>query len=97
MAKDGKFVFRPGAVAATKMTPGGEVRIVDRKNFPVTTIAAAIVRLKPSGLREMRPHYIENTGTRIWCSWRFSRMIRTRIFRQRSGSRIRRRGLWMSI
>jgi oxalate decarboxylase len=32
------------------------VRIVDKKNFPVTNIAAAIVRLKPGGLREMHWH-----------------------------------------
>ena len=55
-AVDGKFVFRPGTMAATKATPGGEVRIVDRKNFPATNIAAAIVRLRPGGLREMHWH-----------------------------------------
>ena len=31
----------------TKATAGGEVKIVDNKNFPVTDIAAAIVTLKP--------------------------------------------------
>ena len=53
---DDKFVFRPGDMPATKSTPGGEVRIIDRKNFPVTNIAAAIVRLKPGGLRELHWH-----------------------------------------
>ena len=51
-----KFVFRPGAMPPSKQTAGGEVRIIDRKNFPVTDIAAAIVRLKPGGLRELHWH-----------------------------------------
>jgi oxalate decarboxylase len=51
-----KFVFRPAGMAPTKQTAGGEVRIIDRKNFPVTDIAAAIVRLKPGGLRELHWH-----------------------------------------
>ena len=40
----------------TKITPGGEVKIIDSKNFPVTPIAAAIVTLKPGGLRELHWH-----------------------------------------
>jgi oxalate decarboxylase len=32
------------------------VKIVDNTNFPVTNIAAAIVRLKPGGLRELHWH-----------------------------------------
>jgi oxalate decarboxylase len=55
-AIDEKFVFRPGQMAATKTTAGGEVKIVDRRNFPVTNIAAAIVRVKPGGLRELHWH-----------------------------------------
>jgi oxalate decarboxylase len=53
---DDKFVFRTGDMAPTKTTAGGEVKIVDGKNFPVTNIAAALVRLKPGGLREMHWH-----------------------------------------
>ena len=53
---DEKFVFRPGNMPVTKATAGGEVKIIDRKNFPVTDIAAAIVRLKPGGLRELHWH-----------------------------------------
>jgi oxalate decarboxylase len=53
---DEKFIFRPGDMKPTKMTAGGEVKIVDNKNFPVTDIAAAIVRLKPGGLRELHWH-----------------------------------------
>src|SRR6202012_660145 len=39
-----------------KVHKGDEVKIVDRKNFPVTNIAAAIVTLKPGGLRELHWH-----------------------------------------
>ena len=39
-----------------KVTRGGEVKIIDSKVFPVTPISAAIVRLKPGGLRELHWH-----------------------------------------
>jgi oxalate decarboxylase len=48
--------FRTSEMKPTKLTQGGEVKIVDSKNFPVTPIAAAIVRLKPGGLRELHWH-----------------------------------------
>jgi oxalate decarboxylase len=39
------------------VTPGGTVRIVDSTNFPIaTTIAAALVEIKPGGMREMHWH-----------------------------------------
>ncbi|SFJ15425.1 oxalate decarboxylase family bicupin [Thermoflavimicrobium dichotomicum] len=39
------------------ITPGGTVRIVDSTNFPIsTTIAAALVEVKPGGMREMHWH-----------------------------------------
>ncbi|MCD9022130.1 oxalate decarboxylase family bicupin [Cohnella silvisoli] len=39
------------------VTPGGTVRIVDSSNFPIsTTIAAALVEVKPGGMREMHWH-----------------------------------------
>jgi oxalate decarboxylase len=50
------FVFRAGAMKPTKSTAGGEVRIIDKKLFPATNIAAAIVRVKPGGLRELHWH-----------------------------------------
>jgi oxalate decarboxylase len=41
----------------TKKTKGGEVRVVDSKNFKVaTTIATAMVTLQPGGLRELHWH-----------------------------------------
>ena len=48
--------FRPSQMKPTKVTAGGEVKIIDSRNFPVTPIAAAIVRLKPKGLRELHWH-----------------------------------------
>lgn len=39
------------------MTKGGEARIVDSSNFPISkTMAAALVELNPGGLREMHWH-----------------------------------------
>jgi len=48
--------FKASAMKATKVTRGGEVKIIDSKTFPVTPISAAIVRLKPGGLRELHWH-----------------------------------------
>jgi oxalate decarboxylase len=50
------FDFRPGRMKPTKVTRGGEVKIIDSTVFPVTPISAAIVRLKPGGLRELHWH-----------------------------------------
>jgi oxalate decarboxylase len=51
-----RFDFRASQMKPTKVTQSGEVKIIDSKNFPVTPIAAAIVRLKPGGLRELHWH-----------------------------------------
>lgn len=51
------FDFRMHSMAPTYRTAAGEVRVVDSRNFPVsTTIAAAHVTLKPRGLRELHWH-----------------------------------------
>jgi len=50
------FAFFTRKMAPTKVTKGGEVKIVDAKNFPASNIAAAIVTLKPGGLRELHWH-----------------------------------------
>ncbi|MFD7521824.1 oxalate decarboxylase family bicupin [Paenibacillus chitinolyticus] len=40
-----------------EVMPGGSVRIVDSSNFPVSvTVAAALVELKPGGMRELHWH-----------------------------------------
>lgn len=51
-----KFVFRGSTMPPTVVRAGGEVRIIDKTNFPATDIAAAVVRLKPGGLRELHWH-----------------------------------------
>jgi oxalate decarboxylase len=64
------FAFFTGKMAPTKVSKGGEVKIVDSKNFPASNIAAAIVTLKPGGLRELHWHpnedewqyYVKGTG-----------------------------------
>jgi oxalate decarboxylase len=50
------FDFSPGKMKPTKTSKGGEVRIIDQKVWPATNIAAALVTLKPGGLREMHWH-----------------------------------------
>jgi oxalate decarboxylase len=50
------FAFFTGKMEPTKVTAGGSVKIVDRHNFPATDIAAAIVTVKPGGLRELHWH-----------------------------------------
>src|SRR6202051_947032 len=52
-----QYTFKMKAMAPTKTTAGGEVRIVDSRNFPVsTTVAAGLVRLKPGAIRELHWH-----------------------------------------
>ena len=50
------FSFRTMKYPATKTSKSGDVRIVDSKNFKVTTTSAAIVTVKPGGLRELHWH-----------------------------------------
>jgi oxalate decarboxylase len=50
------FDFSPGKMQPTKKSKGGEVKIVDRSVWPATNIAAALVTLKPGGLRELHWH-----------------------------------------
>ena len=51
------FSFQMGSMKPTYQTTGGEVKVVDSRNFPVaTTIAAAYVVVHPGGLRELHWH-----------------------------------------
>jgi oxalate decarboxylase len=51
------FAFRKSQMNVTKRTQGGEVTIVDSSTFKVsTTIAAAIVTVRPGGIRELHWH-----------------------------------------
>jgi oxalate decarboxylase len=51
-----RFDFIASQMKPTKVTKGGDVRIIDSSNFPVTPISSAIVTLKPGGLRELHWH-----------------------------------------
>jgi oxalate decarboxylase len=51
------FAFRTMEMPPTKRTKGGEVRIVDSSKFKVsTTVAMAMVTVRPGGLRELHWH-----------------------------------------
>jgi oxalate decarboxylase len=51
------FAFRTMDLPATKKSKGGEVRIVDSSKFKVaTTVAMAMVTVRPGGLRELHWH-----------------------------------------
>jgi oxalate decarboxylase len=51
------FTFSLGSMAPARETRGGTVRIADSKNFTVsTTVAAALLTIRPGGLREMHWH-----------------------------------------
>jgi oxalate decarboxylase len=51
------YTFKMEAMAPTKKTKGGEVRVVDSHNFPVSkSIAAGLVTIKPGGMRELHWH-----------------------------------------
>lgn len=51
------FSFQMGSMQPTYKTKGGEVKVIDSRNFPVaTTIAAAYVVVHPGGLRELHWH-----------------------------------------
>jgi oxalate decarboxylase len=52
-----QYTFRMEAMAPTRRTAGGEIRIVDSHNFPAAkNIAAALNTIKPGGLRELHWH-----------------------------------------
>ncbi len=52
-----QYTFKMSEMAPSKTTPGGEVRIVDSRNFPASkNVAGALVTLKPGALRELHWH-----------------------------------------
>jgi oxalate decarboxylase len=56
-ASQNDFAFRTMQMPVTKKTRGGEVRIIDSNVFKVSkTISAAIVTVKPGGIRELHWH-----------------------------------------
>jgi oxalate decarboxylase len=51
------YTFKMEAMAPTKQTKGGEARVVDSHNFLAAKhIAAALVNVKPGGMRELHWH-----------------------------------------
>jgi oxalate decarboxylase len=51
------FIFRLAASAPAKQSIGGDIRLADSGNFNVsTTIAAALITVRPGGVREMHWH-----------------------------------------
>jgi oxalate decarboxylase len=51
------YSFKASTMAPSKKTAGGEVRVVDSRNFPANkAIATGIVNLKPGGMRELHWH-----------------------------------------
>jgi oxalate decarboxylase len=50
------FGFRTMEIQPTKQTKGGEIRIVDSRDFKVTTTAMAMVTVHPGGMRELHWH-----------------------------------------
>ena len=49
-----QFEFRASTMRPTFETASGEIKVIDMRNFPMSvTIAAALVTLKPGGLREL--------------------------------------------
>jgi oxalate decarboxylase len=52
-----QYTFKMEAMTPTKKTRGGEVRIVDSRNFQASkNIASALVTVKPGGMRELHWH-----------------------------------------
>ncbi len=52
-----EFTFSTSKMPPTVQSRSGSVKIVDTRNFPVSaTIAAAVVTIKPGGLRELHWH-----------------------------------------
>jgi oxalate decarboxylase len=57
VASKHQYTFHMKSMEPTKSSKGGEVRIVDSRNFPVSKhIAAALVTVKPGGMRELHWH-----------------------------------------
>jgi oxalate decarboxylase len=52
-----QYTFKMEAMAPTKRTTGGEIRIVDSHNFPAAkNVAAALNIIRPGGMRELHWH-----------------------------------------
>jgi oxalate decarboxylase len=66
-----EFTFSLDAMAPTRATRGGTVKVVDTRNFPISkTITSVLITIQPGGLRELHWHpnadewqyYIKGSG-----------------------------------
>src|SRR3989449_10103191 len=58
-----QYTFKMEAMAPTRRTTGGEIRIVDSHNFPVSkNVAAALKPIKPGGIRQPPTHRTASEG-----------------------------------
>jgi oxalate decarboxylase len=52
-----RYTFKMAAMQPSLSSPGGDARVVDSTNFPISSsIAAAMVTIKPGAMREMHWH-----------------------------------------
>jgi len=59
-----QYTFHMKSMAPTREGKGGSVQVVDSRNFPVSKhIAAALVTVKPGGLRELHWHPTLQSGS----------------------------------
>ena len=57
VASKEQYTFHMKSMEPTKSSKGGEVRVVDSRNFPTSKhIAAALVTVRPGGMRELHWH-----------------------------------------
>ena len=57
VASKNQYTFHLKSMTPTRQSEGGSVRTVDSRNFPVSKhVAAALVTIKPGGLRELHWH-----------------------------------------
>jgi oxalate decarboxylase len=57
VASPQQYTFKLKSMAPTKTSRGGNIRIVDSRNFPASKhVAAALVTIKPGGMRELHWH-----------------------------------------
>jgi oxalate decarboxylase len=57
VASPQQYTFKLKSMAPTKTSRGGDIRIVDSRNFPASKhVAAALVTIKPGGMRELHWH-----------------------------------------
>ncbi len=84
-----QYTFEMSTMAPTQQTTSGEVRIVDSRNFLTSkNIAAALVKIKPGGMREL---HCSTPMTSVMCRPSLVTMSKTWVIRTSSFSKCSRR------